>query len=179
VFIVKFPDGEQKDIAYNMLAGHLYSQVDKDGNQYRLFKEIINHRKKELAVEKSDQYRIDKWSGRSENKKTTTGWDLEVKWKDGSTSWFPLKELKETNAVEVAMYTVENQIDTEPAFDWWVQHVLKKQKRLIKKSVRRHIRQGYKFGIRVPRTVEEALGFDKENANTLWYDAIMNKTGNV
>jgi hypothetical protein len=126
--IVEFPDGEQKDIAYNMLADHLYSQVDKDGNQYRLFKEIINHRKKKLAVEKSDQYRIDKQSGRSEKKKTTAGWDLEVEWKDGLTSWLPLKKLKETDAVEVAVYAVDTQIDTEPAFDWWVRHVLKKQR---------------------------------------------------
>jgi DNA-directed RNA polymerase subunit L len=77
--------------------------------------------------------------------------------KDGSTSWIPLKELKETNPVEVALYAVDNQIDDEPAFDWWVRHVLKKQNRLIKKSVRRHIRQGYKFGVHIPRTVEEAL----------------------
>jgi hypothetical protein len=46
VFVVEFPDGDQKDIMYNMLAEHLYSQVDKDVNQFRLFKEIINHRKK-------------------------------------------------------------------------------------------------------------------------------------
>jgi hypothetical protein len=80
----------------------------------------MNHRKKKLAVEKSDQYRIDKQSGKSEKKKTTAGWDLEVEWKDGSTSWLPLKDLKETNAVEVALYADENQIDAEPAFDWWV-----------------------------------------------------------
>jgi hypothetical protein len=54
IFVVEFPDVDQKDITYNILAEHLYSQVDKDGNQYRLFKEIINHRKKEMAVDKSD-----------------------------------------------------------------------------------------------------------------------------
>jgi hypothetical protein len=132
-----------------------------------------------MAVDKSDQFRVDKRTGRSEKKKTTAGWVLEIEWKDGSTSWLPLKELKETNPVEVSMYAVDNQIADEPAFDWWVRHVLKTQKRLIKKSVRRHISQGYKFGIRIPRTVEEALEFDKENGNTLWYDAIVKETGNV
>jgi hypothetical protein len=107
------------------------------------------------------------------------GWDLEIEWKDGSTSWLPLKALKETNPVEVAVYAVDNQINDEPAFDWWVRHVLKKQKCLIKKSVCRHRRQGYKFGIWILRTVEEALAFDKENGNTLWYDAIIKETGNV
>jgi hypothetical protein len=56
---------------------------------------------------------------------------------------------------------------------------LKKQKRLIKRSVRRHIRQGYKFAIHVPRTVEETLMFDKENGNTLWYDAILKEAGKL
>jgi hypothetical protein len=50
VFIVEFPDGEQKDVSYNLIAEHLFSQVDSKGNQYRLFKEIINHRVK-ITVE--------------------------------------------------------------------------------------------------------------------------------
>ena len=45
IFTVRFPDGEEKDIAYNMLAEHLFSQVDSEGNQYRLFSGIINHRR--------------------------------------------------------------------------------------------------------------------------------------
>ena len=55
----------------------------------------------------------------------TAGWDLEIEWKDGSTSWLPLKEVKETNTVEVAQYAIDNQINQEPAFDWWVHDVLK------------------------------------------------------
>jgi hypothetical protein len=34
VFVVEFPDSDQKDMTYNMLAEHLYSQVDKDGNHF-------------------------------------------------------------------------------------------------------------------------------------------------
>ncbi len=48
-------------------------------------------------------------------------WDLEVEWKDGSISWLPLTALKETKSVEVAQCAISNHIDTEPAFDWWVQ----------------------------------------------------------
>ncbi len=44
VFTVEFPDGEQQDVAFNVLAEHLYSQVDVDGKQYQLFKAIVNHR---------------------------------------------------------------------------------------------------------------------------------------
>ena len=47
---------------------------------------------------------------------TTQGWDLLVEWHDGTTSWVPLKDLKESNPVEVAAYAVANKITDEPAF---------------------------------------------------------------
>jgi Reverse transcriptase (RNA-dependent DNA polymerase) len=178
IFTVRFPDGEEKDISYNILAEYLFSQVDSEGNQYRIFREIINHRKGKSALDKADQYRIAS-NGRRTMKHTTAGWDFEVEWKDGSTSWLPLKDLKETNAVEVAQYAKENRLMDEPAFAWWAPHVLKKLIRLIKMSRSKHVRKGYKFGIRIPTSVEEALELDKENNNTLWYDAIMKEMKNV
>jgi Reverse transcriptase (RNA-dependent DNA polymerase) len=178
IFRVQFSDGDEKDIMYNMLAEHLFSQVDAEGNQYRLFKEIINHRKKDNAIGKEDQFRITK-DGRRIQKKTVTGWDIEVEWKDGSTSWLPLKEVKETNAVEVAEYAKNNRIIEEPAFAWWAPEVLRKKVRLIKLSKSRHSRRGFIFGIRVPTTVEEAIMYDKENGDTQWCDAIMKEMGNV
>ena len=90
-----------------------------------MFKEIIRHRRKKGALDKADQYRIGK-DRRQTKKKTTASWDLEVEWKDGSTSWIPLKEMKETNTVEVTEYAVANCIDEEPTFDWWAKDVLKK-----------------------------------------------------
>jgi hypothetical protein len=68
VFIVELPDGEQRDITYNLLAEHLFSQVDSEGNQYHLFKEIIGHRKNKAAIEKSDQWRILPKTGKQEKK---------------------------------------------------------------------------------------------------------------
>lgn len=97
--------------------------MDKEGNQYQLFKEIIGHRKNKRAIEKADQFRNN--NGKLTKKQTTAGWDLEVKWVDGSTSWLPLKQLKEMNAVETAQYARDNRIIKEPAFDWWAAHVLK------------------------------------------------------
>jgi Reverse transcriptase (RNA-dependent DNA polymerase) len=178
IFTVRFADGEEKDVSFNILAEHLYSQVDSEGNQYRLFREIINHRRNKNAVDKADQFRITT-DGKRVHKKSVVGWDMEIEWRDGTTSWLPLKEVKETNAVEVARYAKDNNIIDEPAFVWWAPHVLKKMTRLIKLSKSRHIRRGYKFGIKVPNTVEEALQLDKENDNTLWYDALMKETPNV
>jgi hypothetical protein len=47
-----------------------------------------------------------------------------------------------------------------------------KQQSLIKKTQKKCIRQGYKFGIHISKTVEEALSLDADNCNHLWEDAI-------
>ena len=94
-------------------------------------------------------------------KRTTKGWKLLVEWKDGSSNWIPLKDLKASNPVETAEYTVANQIQDEPAFAWWVPFVLKKRSRIISKVKSRYWRQTHKFGIEMPKTVEEAYELDK------------------
>ena len=50
-----------------------------------------------------------------------------VEWKDGSTDWIELKDLKESYSVELARYATDRDIAYEPAFAWWVPFVLKKQ----------------------------------------------------
>jgi hypothetical protein len=55
IYIVKFSDGEMKDVGFNILAEHLFSQVDKDGNQFRLFSSIIGHRRSGNKIDKDDQ----------------------------------------------------------------------------------------------------------------------------
>ncbi len=106
------------DIAYNILVEQLLSQFDEKGWQYQLFRAIVNHRKNSRAIDKGYQYRD--VNGKRVTKWTTAGWDLEVEWKDGSTTWLPLKELKESSTIEVADYANANRIDTKPAFNWWV-----------------------------------------------------------
>jgi len=107
------------------------------------------------------------------------GWDLQVEWKDGSNSWLSLKDLKNSNSVDVAQYAKDNRIDQEPAFDWWVHDVLKRRERLIKMARSHRLKTGYKFGLRVPETVDEAMEIDRINGNTLWQDAIEKEMQNV
>lgn len=103
-----------------------------------------------------------------------------MEWVDGLTSWLPLKEIKETNAVDTAQYAIHNRINEEPAFEWWAKEVIKRRKRLIKMSQSRHTKQsGYKFGIRIPRNTAEALAIDRDNNCKDWYNAIMKQMENV
>ena len=47
-----------------------------------------------------------------------------VQQNDGSTSWQSLIDLKEAYSVAVADYVVAQEIDNDPAFNWWVHAVL-------------------------------------------------------
>jgi hypothetical protein len=73
-----------------------------------------------------------------------------------------LKDLKESNPIEVSEYAVANKIDHEPAFVWWVPNTLHMRNRIIKAVKQRALKINYKYGIKVPRNVEEALEIDKE-----------------
>ena len=78
------------------------------------------------AVKVADAY-ISR-NGRQHMRKSTIGWKLCVKWKDGTTTWERLEDLNESYTVEVAEDAVAQSIDNEPAFSWWVPRTLKKRK---------------------------------------------------
>jgi len=161
-FEVEFPDGDVQEYYANVIAENLFSQVDSEGRQMLLMESISDHKKDEQAIKKEH------WKGGP----TTKGWKLLVQWKDGTEDWIPLKDLKESNPVEVAEYSVANKIDEEPAFRWWVRKVLRRKRRIISKVKSRYWRTTHKFGIRLPHSVKEAYEIDDANGNTFWRDAI-------
>ena len=73
LFTMEFPDGEQQDVAYNILVKHLYSQVDEEGNQYRLIKLfLITTRRRQPLTSKADKFQCAfKWD--NVKKETTAG----------------------------------------------------------------------------------------------------------
>ena len=102
--------------------------------------------------------------------------------KDGSTSWKKLTELKESHPVQTAEFAIAQGIDNEPAFNWWVKHVLKKRDRIIasvRKRQTRYLKRRDKFGIEHPKTVEEAYALDAKDGNTFWADVISKEMENI
>ena len=73
---------------------------------------------------------------------------------------------------------MENIVSEKPAFAWWIKFVLRKRDRIISKTQRYWLKT-HKYGIRMPNTVKEAILIDKENGDTLWWDAIMKEIKNV
>ena len=102
-----------------------------------------------------------------------------VQWKDGSTTWVSLKDIKESYPVQVADYCVHSLISAEPAFAWWVPYVLKKRNRIIAKIKSKYWIHTHKFGIQVPTSVQEAKRIDKKNCYMLWWDSICKEMTNV
>ena len=120
--------------------------------------------------------------GKKQLKRTTVGWDLCVQWKDGSTSWEKLSDLKECYPVQTAEYAVAQQIAEKPAFNLGVKPFLKKQNciiSLVKKRKTRYAKNTHQFGIKIPRSVDETISFDEENGNTYWQDAMAKEMKNV
>jgi hypothetical protein len=112
-------------------------------------------------------------NGREQLRKTTKGWKLAVVWKDGSTTWQHLKDLKESHPIEVAEYAIANKIVSEPAFAWWVPFVMKRRDRVLKSVKSRMIKRTHKLGIRIPRNVNEALQIEQDDGTHLWHAAIL------
>ena len=80
--------------------------------------------------------------------------------------------MKESNLIETAEFAVANKIHTEPAFAWWVPFMIKKRNRISAKVKSKYWLCTHKFGIRVPKSVEEALRLDKENRDNLLWESI-------
>ena len=73
-----------------------------------------DYQKGDSALAKTDQiaYKAD---GRTFMRRSTKGWKLCVQWKDGSTSWEKLSDMKESHPIPCAEYAVSQDIADEPA----------------------------------------------------------------
>jgi hypothetical protein len=99
IYEVEFPDGQLKVYAANVIVENMLSQVDSDGYSLTMMEAITDYQKDDtVAVPKTDKY-LTTPSGQKRMRKTTVGWSLLVRWADGTESWIPLKDLKESHPI--------------------------------------------------------------------------------
>ena len=122
-----------------------------------LLHETTDHSMNGDALTTDDGY-YTTFNGHRDPKMTTKGWKLLCSWKDGSSSWVSLKDMKESYPITVAEYAKHNQLVKEPTFVWWVPQTLRRRDRNIKKIKTGYRRKTHIYGIEVPNTVEEASG---------------------
>jgi hypothetical protein len=176
LYEVRFEDDSSKEYAANAIAENLYSQVDPKGNKFLLLNEIVEYRKKANAILREDMY-LD--AAKHQPQRTTQGWDLLIQWKDGMMSWELLKNLKESNPVQVAEFAVLNGIADEAAFVWWIKDVLRSRDRIISKLKARYWKKTHKYGFELPKSVTAALAIDKATGTDFWAKAIAKEMKNV
>ena len=175
---VQFSDGEIKEYVANIIAENIYSQVDSEGYQYQLMEKIIDHRRNGNVVEKDDLYITTK-SGKRRMHHTTAGLDLLVQWKNRSQEWIPLSVVRNSNPIETAEYAKSQGINDEPAFIWWVPYTLQQRDQIIVGVNSRVKKTTHKYGVELPRTIDEVLRIDKKNCNSFWQKAIKKEMENL
>lgn len=175
---VEFMNGESEIMTANLIAENIISRTDEEGYTHKMLDEIEDHRVLEDAIPMNQGTFITK-QGTKRKRRTTKGWDLLLRWKDGSSNWVSLKDVKDSYPIEVMEYAINHKIQDQPAFAWWIPFVKSKRASIISKAATKYWDRTHKFGIEVPKSVKEAIRIDKENGNTLWQDAIALEMKNV
>uniref|UniRef100_A0A7S2SEL1 Chromo domain-containing protein n=1 Tax=Eucampia antarctica TaxID=49252 RepID=A0A7S2SEL1_9STRA len=172
VYDVDFPYGSSREYSANAIAENMISQADDYGFQTRIMDAIVDS-KVDIAVActKSATFASRK-GGHKRIRCTTKGWKLLVKWKNGQSTWVPLKDLKESNPVETAEFAMAKGIADEATFTWWVSYTLKKRYVIICKVQARFRKTTHKYGVELPSSIESAKRLDRMNNNHIWCDAL-------
>ena len=115
---VEFVVGQVLEHSATVIAETMLTRVDLEGFSTTLMEEIVDCCKDDsVVVMKTDKYFYTK-SDQQWLRKTMTGWDMLVRWKDQMESWIKLSDMKESHAVETSEFAKLKGNDDEPAFAW-------------------------------------------------------------
>ena len=96
--------GQITELAGNIISESIHAHCDVDRNEYLLLEAFIDHRKDGSALSVKDQKLVVK--GKETLRKSTAGWGIHCKWKDGSKLWEKLSNLKELHPIHFAKYAI-------------------------------------------------------------------------
>ena len=96
-----------------------------------------------------------------QRKMNTSGSQLCIQWKDGSTNWVTLKDTNHSYPVEFADYAKRMNIGDEPELSWWVPYVQKKREIILSKVRSKYWKQTHKYEIRLLKSVKETYALDE------------------
>jgi len=155
IYQLEFPDGRVEEYALNVIIEALYAQVDDEGFDVGILDEIVGLRTDaSIAIPIIDGF--DTFNGVQRPKRTTKGWDIQIKWKDGSYNWLPLSSVKESYPIQLSEYANAHKLQHEPAFKWWATKVLRHRDSIIKAVTARCLKGNMQFGVVVPISFDDA-----------------------
>ena len=94
-------------------------------------------------------------------RETTKGVEGFFQCKYDSIKWVTLKDMKNSYSVYMAKNAVRQHITGDPAFAWWIRDFLVKRNRIIGKLRSKYWVRTHKFGVKIPKSVQEANAFDE------------------
>ena len=157
---VNFNNGKQKLYEYNELIDMLTKQDDSDA-EYWEFDEVVDHRYSKDPDRKGKV-------------------DVKLNWTNHEEStWEPMEAIKKDDPITLAKYAEANDLLRLSVWSW-ARRYLKNEKKFTRALNQVHLnakRCGrgirYKFGVQVPRTIQEARDLDRRAGNNKWMDAVM------
>jgi hypothetical protein len=85
----------------------------------------------------------------------------------------PLVQLQQSNPIELAEYAIaNNKIQEEPAFKWWVSDTLRRRNQIIAMVKHWYWSLTHKYGVKVPKSIPQALALDAKDGSQLWLNAL-------
>ena len=99
-------------------------------------------------------------------------------WKDGSTFWENLKDMKEAYPIQVADCTISRGIQDHVAFRWWLPSTIEQKSKIIKAVKSKYVWQTHKYGIQLLKSMAEAYEINKEAGIDYWHQAMMKEMKN-
>ena len=123
VYEVKYLYGMVNQLTSNIIAKNILSNFDSEYRQYQLLTEVNYHNIYDIAIAKVDGF-IKSSNGKLHRKRKTRLYRILVGWRYVSVYWITIKDLKQSNPVELSEYSVVNEISGEPDFIRWVKETL-------------------------------------------------------
>ena len=68
-----------------------------------------------------------------------------------------------TYSIQVTEYSVNNKLIEEPAFHWWVRHILRNRDGITSKMKSSYLRKTHKYEIAIPKDIDNAIKLDISN----------------
>ena len=83
-----------------------------------------------------------------------------------------MKDLKESNPVEVSEFVKVRDLESVPVFCWWIPHVLRKRDVTMSNVTSRARKTDHRHGVEIPTNIYHAKRLDAKNGNNFWINAI-------
>ena len=114
----------------NVIAKNTLSQVDGEGNIITLANSIVDYKRDDSEVDKSNKYVFTR-IGKRRLRNNSQGCKLLVEWNYEYETWINLKDMDESNTIDVAEFAKAKGINEELDFTWWLPYTLSKRNFII------------------------------------------------